>query len=540
MTSSGNVIDAAISPDGKFVAYVESANGKQGLWYRQINGSRAIELVPGDRVGYWGIAFSRDGSSIYYGVKSTGETLGTMFEIPVLGGTPRRVVTGLDSAPSFSPDGSRLVYLRAVYPESNTSSIMMANVDGSNVHALATVHTPDLLAPGFFVAPSWSPDGARIAATIRNSQTREARLVLVDAASGAITDLPGRYTSATFTEWLPDGSGIVFVAAAKDDGVPGPGAQLMLQPYPSGAARRITSGLVDYRTGHVTADGRSMLAVGFDASISLWTAPLADPNAVQKLPSLLGDGRFGVVWSGNGQRIFFGGMEGDRRRISSIARDGSDRRELAVEGQALWPSPAPDGSFITFFGNRSGRFALWRTAPDGSDARLLAEESNASYETLSPDGKWLYYTSAASGAPSTWRVPTDGSAKPALVVEGLDRAAVSPDGTRLTGIYSPRPGAPYLLAVLPAEGGGLLQQFPGFDQAANSGTIAWAPDGKNVLYTSVERTNVWRQPLAGGPPQKITSYQDLMIFRFAVSGDGQLVLARGTQTRDAVLISNFR
>jgi Tol biopolymer transport system component len=540
VTMSGNVIDAAISPDGKYLAYVESSEGKQGLWYKQINGSRPLELVPGDRVGYWGIAFSRDGTSIYYGTKSTGETLGTMFEIPVLGGTPRRVLTGLDSAASFSPDGSRLVYLRAVYPDGNSSSLMMANTDGSNVHALASVRTPDLLAPGFFIAPSWSPDGTRISATIRNTQTRETRLVVIDAASGAITDLPGRYTSATFTEWLPDGSGIVFVAAGKDDGVPGPGAQLMLQPYPAGAARRITSGLVDYRTGHVTADGRSMLAVGFDATISLWTAPLADPNAVQKLPSLLGDGRYGVVWSGNGQRIFFGGMEGERRRISSIARDGSDRRELAVDGQALWPGPAPDGSFITFFGNRGGRFALWRTAADGSDARLLAEESSATYETLSPDGKWLYYTSASSGTPSTWRVPTDGSAKQTLVVSGLDRATVSPDGTRIVGIYAPRPDAPYVLAVLPADGGAVLQQFPGFDQAANSGTIAWAPDGTSVLYTSVERTNVWRQPLAGGPPQKITSYPDLMIFRFAVSRDGQLVLARGTQTRDAVLITNFR
>jgi hypothetical protein len=117
---------------------------------------------------------------------------------------------------------------------------------------------------------------------------------------------------------------------------------------------------------------------------------------------------------------------------------------------------------------------------------------------------------------------------------------VSPDGTRLVGIYAPRLGAPYTLAVLPVAGGAPLQQFPGFDQAANSGTISWTPDGKAVLYTSVERTNVWRQPLAGGPPEKITSYPDLMIFRFAVSRDGQLALARGTQTRDAVLITHFR
>jgi serine/threonine-protein kinase len=36
MTRSGNVSDAAISPDGRYVAYLESAGGRQSLWYRQI------------------------------------------------------------------------------------------------------------------------------------------------------------------------------------------------------------------------------------------------------------------------------------------------------------------------------------------------------------------------------------------------------------------------------------------------------------------------------------------------------------------------
>jgi hypothetical protein len=56
----------------------------------------------------------------------------------------------------------------------------------------------------------------------------------------------------------------------------------------------------------------------------------------------------------------------------------------------------------------------------------------------------------------------------------------------------------------------------------------------------VERSNIWRQRLSGGAPEKVTSYSDLTIFRFDLSRNGDLALARGTQTRDAVLISNFR
>jgi len=540
VTQSGNVIDAAISPDGKYFAYVESQGGRQSLWYRQMSGTRALELVPPAPQGYWGVTFSRDATSIYYAIKSATEPLGALFEIPVLGGTPRRVLGGIDSKPGLSPDGSRLVYLRAGYPQDTISAVMVAAADGTGARALATVRAPDLFAPGFFASPSWSPDGTRIAATTRNGQKREAHLVLIDPASGAVTSMPGVYASANFAEWLPDGTGIVFSGTLKDGGVPTPGGQLLLQPYPSGAVRRITNDLVDYRTGHVTADGRSILAVGFDATLNLWTAPLANPSAIQKLPSLISDGRFGVAWSGDGQRIYFGGSSRDLRQISSIARDGSDRREFAHDNHASWPALSPDGSFIVFFGSHGGQFGVWRARLDGTDVRPLAPVSDAAYQNISPDGRWLYYTSAVTGVLSTWRVPTDGSAPPALVAAGLERAAVSPDGRMLAGIYSPVANGPQSLGILPSAGGAPVNVFPGMAAATGAGNFVWGLDGKSVLYTTVERSNIWRQRLSGGAPEKVTSYSDLTIFRFDLSRDGQLALARGTQTRDAVLISNFR
>ncbi len=539
ITQSGNVIDAAISPDGKYFAYVESAEGRQGLWYRQMNGSRALELVPGGRVGFWGIAFSREGTSIYYALKSNVETQGTLFEIPVLGGTPRRVLSGIDSAANPSADGTRLVYLRVDYPTTGSSAVMVAAADGSGARALATVKAPDLFAPGFFAAASWSPDGAHIAATVRNGKTRDARLVTIDAVSGAVTDMPGRYRDATFTEWLPDGSGIVLTAQPLSAS-PGPGGQVMIQPYPSGEIRWITHDFSDYRVAHVTADGRSMLSVSFDATVAIWVAPFNDPGAAHKLPSVISDGRYGLAWSADGRRVYFGGATRDHRELWSMAPDGSDRQQLPVDGQSISPAPSPDGTFIAFFGDRSGEAGIWRAGPSGNDARLLAAVSDPSYLTMSPDGRWVYFTSSMSGVASTWRVPSAGGA-PAVVAPGLERAAVSPDGRFLAGVYAASPTAALALGILPVDGGPPVQAFPGFAQATASGSLAWTPDGQNVLYTNVERLNIWRQRLAGGAPEKITNYSDLMIFRFALSPDGrQLALARGTQQRDAVLISNFR
>ena len=53
--------------------------------------------------------------------------------------------------------------------------------------------------------------------------------------------------------------------------------------------------------------------------------------------------------------------------------------------------------------------------------------------------------------------------------------------------------------------------------------------------------NVWSQPLDGAAPKQLTDFKQERIFAFDWSRDGkQLALARGTLTRDAVLISNFK
>src|SRR5262245_32034765 len=96
ITRTGNVIDAAISPDGKYLAYVELSAGKQSLWLRQVTGARPLQLDAPDG-GFWGTTFSRDGTSIYYAVKNTANLTGTLYSIPVLGGTPKPLLNGIDS-----------------------------------------------------------------------------------------------------------------------------------------------------------------------------------------------------------------------------------------------------------------------------------------------------------------------------------------------------------------------------------------------------------------------------------------------------------
>ena len=71
----------------------------------------------------------------------------------------------------------------------------------------------------------------------------------------------------------------------------------------------------------------------------------------------------------------------------------------------------------------------------------------------------------------------------------------------------------------------------------------WSPDGSGLVYINTLGgvSNLWRQPLDGGPAKKITEFKSDLIYNFAYSRDGKmLAFARGSNTRDAVLITDVK
>jgi len=551
VTSSGLVIDAAISYDGKYITYVESYAGHQKLWLRQTSGGRTIELAATDG-GFWGVTFNRDASAVYYSLKTTRDP-GTLYSIPVLGGTPRPLLNGIDSVVTFSPDGSRLAYYRIERGGKGESSLMIAGADGSNPRPLVTKRPPELLVPAFFAAASWSPDGRWISAVVRNSASRDARLSLFHVDTGAEQSFPHRYTEATFTAWLPDSTGVVVVARLPGQPGSGNGGQLWLQPYPQGEVRRITNDLGEYRNVSITADGRSLLTINSESHARLSIAAL-DGTGERRLP----EGRFvgvgGLAWAPDGRRIYY--VKGVQRELQlwSMNVDGTNAREIAGRVRSGGVAATPDGRFVVFTADREGGAGIWRAHPDGTGAALVATDADPRWISLSPDGETVYFTSTRGGSPSTYGVPVMGG-EVTLVAPLLERAVQSPDGRYFAGIYRSSIEAPYSIAVLdaatlralysPSSVALALQPlYSTSDVSIASGTtsVAWPHDGKTLLFTSAERINLWREPVfARGSRQQVTRYTDLNIARFALSPDGRtLLMCRGTLIRDAVLLTNFR
>ncbi|HSL53812.1 MAG TPA: protein kinase, partial [Pyrinomonadaceae bacterium] len=255
LTNSGNVIDATISPDGKYIVYVLSDRSRQSLYIRQVSTANDKEIVPPAQVGYFGITFSPDGTELYYTTKSN-LSEGTLYRIPMLGGTPVKILERIDGPVSFSPDGKQFALIRGNYPNQGESAIVIANVDGSGERNLVVKKIPESFYPIFFTGPSWSPDGKIIATTI-SIVGRRTKVTGFSVADGSEKDLTAdSWTFASRVEWMPDMAGLLVVAGDSPAS-----AMLWYISYPDGTTRRITNDLNSYRTIALTKDGKKLASV---------------------------------------------------------------------------------------------------------------------------------------------------------------------------------------------------------------------------------------------------------------------------------------
>jgi hypothetical protein len=127
--------------------------------------------------------------------------------------------------------------------------------------------------------------------------------------------------------------------------------------------------------------------------------------------------------------------------------------------------------------------------------------------------------------------------EPILFAAGLDRPAVSPDGRWVAGVDA---GPQLTLVVRPLDGVGETRVLGTIATATGNGLLEWTGDSSAILFSTVERSNVWMQRLSGGPPERVTNLTDLGIVRGRRASDGSLILARGVAQTDAYLVSNFR
>ena len=547
LTTTGTAGLAAVSADGRYVAHVVTDERGQGLWLRQVVTSSNVEIVPSVEVRFAGITFSPDNNYVLYVTYPRGENYASLHQVPVLGGGTRQLVYDIDSAPTFSPDGSRFAFVRGYIPEA--SAIMVADADGKNVRELARRATP-LAYEQTLQTVAWSPDGSLIAAAAGDQSMLSGHIALIDAVSGQERLLGGSdWRAVRSLAWLPDGSGLV--VNAQEAGGERTIGQLWAVTYPAGAARRITSDLSSYAGLSLSRDGRTLVTVRGEQRATIAVSRDGSMSAFQAITNSAGadDGVLGVAWATDGRLLYTSTANGNSD-IWIMNADGTSRVQLTTDrADDRVPMVTPDGRYVVFVSERGGSRGVWRMDPSGNNQmRLGTDVLTQSPWTpyLSGDGRWVTYTTTS---PQIAHVKLDiesGMASPVFetpagqplppLPDGFHDPMVSADGRTIVGHYIDPALRAERIAVLPLGDPSRATLFPTVFVSAQL-----SRDGRSLIFTDNRRStgNLWRQAIAGGAPVQLTPFSGEQIFRFAFTADGkQVALSRGSTISDVVLMTS--
>jgi eukaryotic-like serine/threonine-protein kinase len=554
VTSTGNVHSVTISRDGKWLAYTQDTKLGHAIWVRQLGTGSTAQVVPGaEDIELSDIVFSPDGNYLYYRAQTPGTGLGTLYKVPSLGGTPVHLITDIDSAVTFSPDGKRIGWIR-ISSKTNSSSVYLSDAEGGDEQAIATLHFPDLYQP---VGPGWSEDGKllAVARSDRRGTGNGSVVDVLDLATKESKPLGSRvFSNVQKLSWLPDDSGLIFTSPANAMSF---NSQIWELTYPDGESRRITNDLNYYSDASVTSDGNTLATVAWSVTSSLWVAGAGAGTAFSAPKQITSgidraDGDAGLIWPVP-NAILYSMYTGGTLRFASTSPDGADVRDIPFnQGTIIGPSMCGDGKHFVFMNlEKDQTVRIYRADVDGSNAVPISPGPLDATPSCSPDGKFVVYVAASGQALSLAKVPIDGGTPTVFAHAVMTNPAISPDGLSVAVSYTEDVSKPPKLAVVGIASGDIQHVYDMPDGAyINTDSVSllhWSRDGRAILYPvrKEEVANLWAQPVAapGAPavaPKQVTNYSDARIFAFAYSPDGkQIVVARGRTVTDAVLISHF-
>jgi Tol biopolymer transport system component len=506
--SAAHEMAPAISPDGKWVAYLSDARGPTDVWVQFVGGGQPInltanaQLVLSSRSIVGGLEISPDGARILFEGGPTEATNNATYSVPApLGGVPSRFLANGVHGVRWSPDGTRIAYTLA--GGSAGDAIWLAAADGTNprllVRAEGNLHKH---------WPSWSADGQYVyfdrSMTAWNAAPTE--VYRVAAAGGTPERVVASASRAEYATVTPDGRGLIYAANPTKAEM-----NLWWRPLVEGQPVRLTTGVGEYAQPRMSRDGRTMVCTLFETRDSLVRLDLGPGSTATSLP--ITDGYTGDLdpdLSRNGDRMVFSSTRSGQRNLWIARADGTDPRPLTSDTSIdEYPQFAPDGQQIAFISNRGGARALWIISTDGGVPRRLLAADVLPYFSWSPDGREIVYSTPAGELPGlsvvaladgrARRLPTQGGATSPAWSPTADLIAYLEVSPNVPGQQAGQAGA--FVRFMTSRGQPVTRDIGQALPFAN-GFLTWSPDGRSIAIARVPGTaaaSIW---IAGLDPSR--------------------------------------
>ena len=521
LMSRDDIEEFVLSSDGRYLAYVTSEAGKTSLNVRQVRTGGDVRILPPQEFAIRGVSFSPDGDYLYYlNQDPVSASYSALFQVPSLGGTPRKVFFDVDTAAGVSPDGSRLCFRRGK-PDVKSDTLVVGDLQTGKDRELIRIALPE----NFVSAPAWSPDGKLVAVAVQTvAGGFRTRISVIDVESGSRETLGSEpFTFADSPAWLPDGKSLI-VSAFRG---PGPASQIYRVSYPDGGLRRLTNDLNGYGGLSLASAGRSIAAMRKTDVTNVWVSP-ADAGQ-EAHPITFATGSAGSAADPAplpGGDVVFSASEGEKAYLYRTTAGGSDRRQLVAQGLLSFGPRYSEKAGIVFTQVSEKEFVphVWRVDPDGGGLRQLTDGKGEFLQDISPEGGILLFAKVDDAA-SVWSLNpvAGGEAKRLIPDYASERPGISPDGKLIRYLaFTTIDGRLHARSVvIPSGGGEPVAKFILPPGAANSN---WSHDSKSVTY--IDRNKGWnlmRQAIAGGEPTELTRFTEGVTTQFAPSPDGERI-----------------
>jgi len=552
LTDNGRAHSATVSPDGRFVVYVDVQNDDPRLVVQQIASGSTVEIVPPTNKELKQPVFSADGNFIYY--VATEDGLGTLFRVPTLGGKSIELAVDIDSRPAVTSDEKRIAFIRH-NPNTGGDTVYVTDGDGKGLEPFA--HTKDL---GFDKLSdlTWTAgDEKLLLAGLRSSEspTEKVSLVAVDGKTGKPVDSPevdlinGQgWSYVSNFNLVAGGQGYLFVGRRNSDDT----RQVWNLRLRDEQIVSVTTDTSDYESLSVSADAGTIVATKADRISGLIEIDTEGKIIRQMKPESKNFlGHLGLAEFPDG-RMVYSKLSGKNADLFVLEKDGSTERQLTTdEGVNVFPAVTADGKYIVFCSTRDKAYGVWRMNADGTEPMRLTSVPNGKdmMPQITADGKTVVFVRQMNngGKGRLMKVPIEGGRAEYLFREG-ESAGMSPqisqDGKRLAFIefeYD-ESSSEFKSHIKVAELEDGTAKLTGDILDREVGRVfRWRPGAGGLTFIGREGPdNLFELPAGADQPKPITEFTGGLVMNFIWARDGESIYAvKGNINSDLVLIRDI-